>query len=374
MPQHWDIFCQVVDNYGDIGVCWRLARQLATEHRIEVRLWVDDLGSLQRICPETNPQAGIQHHGNVEIRHWSTPFPDVATAQVVIEAFGCELPAAYQAAMAQVQKKPVWINLEYLSAEPWVEGCHALPSPHPRLPLNKTFFFPGFTPATGGLLRESGLLARRDDLQQTPARLRLALNLPDPPESTLTVSLFCYDNAPVSDLLTAWQRATTPVCCLLPEGRALAPVARHFGLPALTPGDTVQRGNLTLHVLPFLRQEDYDLLLWTCDCNFVRGEDSFVRAQWAGRPMVWQIYVQAENAHLIKLDTFLDRYCAGLPPQTADAVRRLHHGWNTNAPLCWDDFIHHRAALEAHATAWSYSLARQADLVSNLVIFCKNRV
>ncbi len=374
MPQHWDIFCQVVDNYGDIGVCWRLARQLATEHRIEVRLWVDDPGSLQRICPETDPQAEIQHHGNVEIRHWSTPFPDVAAAEVVIEAFGCELPAGYQAAMARAPEKPVWINLEYLSAEPWVEGCHALPSPHPQLPLNKIFFFPGFTPATGGLLRENGLLARRDDLQQAPARLRLALNLPDPSENALTVSLFCYDSAPVSDLLMAWQRATTPVCCLLPEGRALALVARHFGLPALAPGDTVQRGNLTLHVLPFLRQEDYDLLLWACDCNFVRGEDSFVRAQWAGRPMVWQIYVQAENAHLIKLDAFLDRYCAGLAPQAADAVRRFHHGWNTNPPLCWDDFIRHRAALEAHAKVWASALSTQTDLASNLVIFCKYRV
>ncbi|MBY0444112.1 MAG: elongation factor P maturation arginine rhamnosyltransferase EarP, partial [Burkholderiales bacterium] len=37
----WDIFCRVIDNYGDIGVCWRLARQLSFEHGFAVRLMVD---------------------------------------------------------------------------------------------------------------------------------------------------------------------------------------------------------------------------------------------------------------------------------------------------------------------------------------------
>ena len=49
-PQ-WDVFCAVVDNYGDIGVCWRLSRQLAAEHGIAVRLWVDDLKPFARLCP-----------------------------------------------------------------------------------------------------------------------------------------------------------------------------------------------------------------------------------------------------------------------------------------------------------------------------------
>ena len=373
-PARWDIFCNVIDNYGDIGVCWRLARQLAAEHGIDVRLWVDDLASLQRISPEVDPQASIQYHTGVDIRHWTTPFPDVNPAAVVIEAFGCEVPASYQTAMAQSEEKPVWINLEYLSAEPWIESCHALPSPHPHVPLTKYFFFPGFTPKTGGLLQEHDLLARRDALQQNPAQFWQAMNLPCPVANESTVSLFCYDTAPVADLLTAWETSSTPVRCLLPEGKALAVVAAHFDQPALAPGDTVQRGNLALHVLPFLRQEDYDLLLWACDCNFVRGEDSFVRAQWAGKPMVWQIYVHQENVHLTKLDAFLHRYCAGMDQPTADSVRAFHRAWNTHAPMNWNDFHQHQAALESHAKAWASRLAQQTDLASNLVIFCKNRV
>src|SRR5512146_2914773 len=128
-----DIFCTVVDNYGDIGVCWRLARQLAGEHGFAVRLWVDDLASFQRLCAEVDPALASQRCRGVDIHHWPVTFPEVEPAQLVIEAFACELPERYVLAMADLTDKPVWLNLEYLSAEGWVEGCHALPSPHPRL-------------------------------------------------------------------------------------------------------------------------------------------------------------------------------------------------------------------------------------------------
>ncbi len=372
-PVRWDIFCQVVDNYGDIGVCWRLARQLAAEHGLTVRLWVDDLHSLQRIFPDTDPTTGIQQHIGVDIRQWSTPFPPTEAAEVVIEAFGCALPESYLAAMAGSSSRPVWINLEYLSAEAWVEGCHALPSPHPQYPLTKHFFFPGFTPATGGLLRESGLISRRDGLLENPEQLWQQLNLAPPGPDETTVSLFCYDNAPIDDLISAWEKTSLPVRCLIPEGKPLTRASAHFG-KVLDPGDTLIRGNLRLQAIPFLRQEDYDLLLWACDCNFVRGEDSFVRAQWAARPMIWQIYVQEENAHLVKLDAFLDRYCRDMAPETATVLRKFHHGWNRHGVLDWPALQAALTDLRTHAVRWSEVLSGQPDLASNLVIFCKNPV
>ena len=37
-PLLWDIFCQVIDNHGDVGVCWRLARELAARgHTVTTR-------------------------------------------------------------------------------------------------------------------------------------------------------------------------------------------------------------------------------------------------------------------------------------------------------------------------------------------------
>jgi hypothetical protein len=224
--RRWDIFCRVVDNYGDIGTCWRLVQQLADEHQADVRLWVDNLGSFARLCPAISIDAIEQHVGPIEIRLWPADFPIVEVADVVIEAFACEIPSTYVTAMARRTVAPVWINLEYLSAEAWVEDCHLLASPHSTLPLTKYFFFPGFTPRTGGLLRERDLLSRSDDDVTPVGRARLpgselettnsdgqkcpsyaaagfwrSVGIPPRIDGELRVSLFCYDNAALPDLL-----------------------------------------------------------------------------------------------------------------------------------------------------------------------------
>ena len=152
----WDVFCRVVDNLGDVGVSWRLARILAREHGKRVRLWVDDLTVLSLLRPEIDPARERQVLEGVEVALLRDAVPDAEIADVVVETFGCDPPPEYVEAMARRARRPRWINLEYLSAEDWVEGSHALPSPNPRLPLVKHYFFPGFTPRTGGLLREGG--------------------------------------------------------------------------------------------------------------------------------------------------------------------------------------------------------------------------
>ena len=320
-----DIFCTVVDNYGDIGVCWRLARQLVHEREVAVRLWVNDLASLQRLCPAVDPTLAEQVWDGIAVRHWTLVFPEVEPAQLVIEAFACELPERYVLAMAGQRQKPVWINLEYLSAEDWVEGCHKLPSPHPRLPLVKYFFFPGFTPQTGGLLLERDLLARRDAFQNDEPLLAAywqSIGLELPQSDELRVSLFSYETPVLPELLQIWEQGAQAVTCLLPEGRALPQAAAYFGQQRGKAGDVWQRGKLRLQVLPFVAQEHYDELLWACDVNFVRGEDSFVRAQWAGRPFIWHIYPQHDGVHMQKLRAFMDLYCAGLAPGARRRPRR----------------------------------------------------
>lgn len=380
---YWDIFCRVIDNYGDVGVCWRLSRQLAAEYGIQVRMLVDDLICLQRICPHIDTTLTTQNQQGVQILHWTEPFPDLVPAEVVIETFGCELPANYVTAMASAaspqdtgteeKRERIWINLEYLSAEPWVEGYHGLASPHPYLPLTKYFFFPGFTAATGGLVREARLMAQRDTVRSNPTPLWYELGIPHPTAAETVVSLFCYDNAPIDNLLEAWAVSALPVWCLLPKDKGLIQAANWTGESDLAAGDSVQRGNLTLHILPFLPQENYDHLLWACDCNFVRGEDSFVRAQWAARPMIWHIYPQQNNAHQPKLEAFLDRYCQELTKEAAIALRAFHQCWNSSRCPDWNDFWKHRAVLQQHALAWAGQLAQTADLASNLVHFCKKQ-
>ena len=381
--RRWDIFCTVVDNFGDIGVCWRLAQQLADEHAADVRLWVDRLDSFARLCPSISTDAAEQRVGSITIRLWAFGFPNVEVADVVIEAFACEIPETYIAAMAQRPVAPVWINLEYLSAEDWVEGCHLLPSPHPQWPLTKYFFFPGFTSKTGGLLRERNLLADRAAFDAAAEKaFWLGLNVPPRggceayptkisqprADDELRVSLFCYDNPALPELLQCWADGPETVRVLAAHGSATEQIASWSG-SELLPGSTLQRGALTVQALPFLPQPTYDRLLWACDVNFVRGEDSFVRAQWAQRPFVWQIYPQSEQAHLVKLDAFLARYLDGF--KDAEAVRGCWQSWNGagGMPAAWPDFVAHRQCIQQHGSAWVRQLDRLGDLANNLARF-----
>ncbi len=434
-PRSCDIFCNVIDNYGDIGVCWRLARQLANEHGLTVRLWVDDLNSLARLCPEADAALERQRCRGVEVRRWAEPFPPLphplshggerGVADLVIEAFACKLPQSYIEAMAKIQqpsvpeakmdarrqgfverdstnqysegdeaaannadaslvgREPVWINLEYLSAEDWVEGCHKLPSPHPSLPLTKYFFFPGFTPKTGGLLLERDLLARRDAFQNDTVQQQAfwqSAGIKMPPAETLKISLFTYENAALHGLFDMWAAGTQPVLCLMPEGRILPQAGRYFGDDTPSAGNDYARGRLQMRVLPFVEQERYDELLWACDVNFVRGEDSFVRAQWAGKPFIWQIYPQHDAVHLKKLEAFLNLYSGQLSWTASEAVQGLWRAWNmgsgagqaasTGSGQAWPAFMAVHDELSRHAQDWSRHLAEN-NLALNLLDFSK---
>lgn len=377
-PQSWDLFCSVVDNYGDIGVCWRLARQLVAEHGLHVRLWVDDLAAFRRICPDIDPGLAAQSCRGVEVRHWVNPFPAAEPAEVVVEAFACELPEGYVHAMAARPVKPRWINLEYLSAEDWVGECHGLASPSPRLPLVKHFFFPGFADGSGGVPQERDLDRRRRAFQ-LDASAREAfwqeLGLPAPHGEESRISLFCYPGSRAEELFACW-RERAPVTCLVPEGIAGEAIATFFGQDVPEAGGALHRGSLELRVLPFLDQDSYDRLLWACDCNFVRGEDSFVRAQWALRPMVWQPYPQAEGTHLHKLEAFLRIYCRGLSDETTQAVSAMWTAWNRGEGMAkaWPAFWAQSVALARHAESWAATLRGNGGLAAKLVQFCSDKL
>ena len=367
-----DIFCNVIDNYGDIGVCWRLARQLAQEHSLAVRLWVDDLSSLAKLCHETDATLESQHCRGVEVRRWADPFPEAQPAELVIEAFACKLPQGYIEAMAE-QQQSVWVNLEYLSAEDWVHGCHGLPSPHPNLPLTRYFFFPGFTKQTGGLLLERDLFARRDAFQSDAAQQQAfwqSIGMEMPSAEALKISLFGYENAALHDLFDAWASGAQPVLCVVPEGRILPQAGQYFGDTAPHAGSSYTRGNLQVHVLPFVEQERYDELLWACDVNCVRGEDSCVRAQWAAKPFVWQIYPQHDAVHWQKLQAFLNLYCAPLSAAASQAMQGMWREWNSGgeAGQAWPAFAAARGELNEHAQHWARQLAVN-NLALNLLDF-----
>jgi uncharacterized repeat protein (TIGR03837 family) len=353
----WDIFCKVIDNFGDIGVCMRLATDLASRGE-RVRLWVDDTSALGWMVPEPHPR--------VEVRTWQKPLniQDLTPSQILVEAFGCDIDpefiAAYLGWVGAKNKKPVWINLEYLSAEPFVERCHRLPSPvmsGPGKGVTKHFFYPGFTSKTGGLLREPALHERLTHFDRAQWLHAQGLVV----SSELLVSLFCYEPLALGALLDQWANATTPTRLLVTAGRATQAVqAAIKNRIALKPMWNVL-GQLSISYLPLLSQPDFDHLLWACDLNFVRGEDSLVRAIWANKPFVWQIYPQNDQAHAPKLDAFL----ALLPPN--EPWREFHRVWNglSDAPMPAIDLPLWQEAASEFRTLQ----VKQIDLVTQLLGF-----
>jgi uncharacterized repeat protein (TIGR03837 family) len=372
----WDIFCRVIDNYGDIGVCWRLARQLANEHGLSVRLWVDDVAALKHIWPAT-AIAPTQKVEAVTVKIWHEEFSTDYVADVVIEAFACHIPDQYIQQMAHTNPAPQWINLEYLSAESWVEGCHQLTSIHPHNGLRKTFFFPGFAEKTGGLLREKNLLNQREafSLLSKKSAFLKQLGVTDGASSRLLISLFSYENPAILHFLNSCSHSSTPILYLVPEGKTLNYINNSMNLK-LKKGDSYTQNSLTIKALPFLTQADYDQLLWTCDINFVRGEDSFVRAQWAAKPFIWHIYPQDEESHLVKLNAFLKMYAEHMHPDLAEFITGFWHDWNTgeDGSERWNKILPLYQEWSRHTQDWCKTLERRTDLTSNLVHFCQKKL
>ena len=370
--KQWDIFCKVVDNFGDIGVCWRLAKQLVYEHGLQVRMFVDDLKTARQVIP-TLQFTQMQLVEEIEIQHWKTDSTFERAADVVIEAFACELPQDYLSLMSQDH---IWVNLEYLSAEPWVESFHGGNSRFSDTNLKRHFFFPGFGDATGGLLREHDLLSRRDRFLATQAQQslfwqQLGVNQSD----SLKISLFNYTHAPLSALFHKLSSDKQKITLLAPVNACLQRFSSIFDRSNLAAGDQYSVGSLTLQVLPFLSQDDYDKLLWACDANVVRGEDSWIRAVWAGKPFIWQPYPQTENTHLAKLNAFLDAFYVdggSVKKTIADAHLAWSTGELTNEVL--DKYLSELTNIEAITLRQSGRLAEQTDLAAKLVIFCKNLI
>ena len=360
----WDVFCRVVDNFGDIGVCWRLACNLA-ERGQRVRLWVDDATALRWMAPEG--------HAGVEVSPWhaATAFPP--PGDVVVEAFGCDPAPVFLSAMAAASadgRAPTWLNLEYLSAERYVERSHALASPQtsgPARGLTKWFFYPGFTAATGGLLREPGLQAEQAAFDRTAWLAAHGIALGD---DERLVSVFCYPGAPADRLIASLAATGLPTLIATAPGAATGAVRAALA----TLGEA--QATLRQHPLPWLPQPQFDRLLWAADLNFVRGEDSWVRAHWAGKPFVWQAYPQDDGAHGAKIGAFLDLALAPADAGAAETIRDWTAAWNglddTAAPLPgWTPET--LAATGLAARAWRDQLGASADLVARLLAFVREK-
>ena len=372
----WDIFCQIVDNYGDAGVCWRLARALSRLSSSSVNNVECDDSRIRLFCDDLNVLNVIAHgdavgHGaslGIEVLPWSaaeSPAVLASVGDVVVEAFACHLPKPYIEAMVQKTsqktspKPPIWINLEYLTAEAWADEMHLMPSPQNN-GLNKYFYFPGFTPKTGGVL-----LGDWDEVTSN------SLNIPQSLSSAFEscrprskkISVFHYKQAP----LDSWLDSVNQAALAHGEMVDVFLCADQNVSAATQTSFSLADSAVKLIQLPFIPQEDYDYLLSVCDINLVRGEDSFVRAQWASKPFIWDIYPQSDLAHEVKLNAFLERYFEGVSAEFR-AIGISAMKWGPAS-----DWWSHLSSWTSHSEAWRQKLMGLGHLEGKILDFVKSQ-
>lgn len=359
-----DLFCRVIDNFGDAGVCWRLARRLLALGVGSVRLVTDHPDVLALIAPEAGSIVRVAEWNAFE-REAAAPGFD--PAELVIESFGCRLPEAYDEALAKKRAAakaagrtpPFYLNLDYLSAEDWVEESHDVVGLHPRLDLPKLWFFPGFTARTGGVVIEDGLMEAQAHFLSSERDAFLSSLGADPARRTLFV--FCYPVNRVETIAEGLRLAPAPWSVLIAPGAAgdrleglLSQADRSRILPVRT---------------PFLPQTEFDRLLWASDAAVIRGEDSFVRAQLAATPLLWSTYPTEDGAHRVKLDAWLGRFAPSLPEGLREDYVRASNDWLEGAldAKAFANLLVRAPELARGFRAWREGLLANGDLGANIL-------
>jgi uncharacterized repeat protein (TIGR03837 family) len=379
-----DIFCHVVDNFGDVGVVIRFAKEFKRSHpQCRLRVFIDDLTALQHIFPSADPGAFCQEHAGItyiDSRSLTeASLQTLGTAEVLIEAFACYIPEIVLDAASK--KRTYIINLEHLSAEKWVEGYHLKESLLGRGELRKYFFMPGFTRDTGGVIVDSDVENSRQHLQEN--RLACLHELLRPfgtftnnMEEAIFATIFTYDQR-FDGFLETLAGIPKPLFCMVfdRKSREAMKAALENKNAEQASGSVYRLGTVTIAFPPFLAQSEFDKLLCLCDLNMVRGEDTFARAILSEKPFIWHAYKQDDNYQLVKVKAFLQAFRPYFDDEQAYAsYHDLHMQFNDSCggPVTrelYDRFLENLNKIK-HATGkMSYFIRDNCNLISNFTQF-----
>jgi uncharacterized repeat protein (TIGR03837 family) len=364
----WIIFCRVVDHFGDAGFCWRLCLALADRgaaHGIgQVTLVIDAPDVLQKI------QGPVQQHA-VRVLDWES-VSALPQADVVIEAFGCNPPQAF---IESLKPGAISITLDYLATEAWADQTHGRPSPRPNPLAHQRYWFnPGFSKKTGGLLHGQWRHISKAERQQWR---KLLINA----EVRGTKNQGSYSQLHSNNDHNTNDHSNNDhsnVFLVLAFGYPDAPWAalkeimqQHLPAPFTRVVFWQPKG------LEY-SQTEFDQILQACDLNFVRGEDSFVRAHWAAAgpwqvPFIWQPYRQEQNAHEDKLAGWAQSI---LRLKTLAPLHHMHWSWNhlggRDLQTDWKELVGHWQAVRHSLHRQCLKLAGRAGLEDQLIKLVKN--
>lgn len=364
-----DIFCNIIDNFGDIGVSYRLAKEIASNKYI-VHLYVDDLYIFSKIENKINIHKKFQklskylfiHKWDNNLKHNYIP------SYTIIETFGCNLP---QYISNKITDKNLWINLEYLSAENWIEDCHLKISPQSN-GLKKYFFFPGFTPNTGGL-NFNKLVTKINKikfLQKFSHHIsNRKLKIKEIPNLCKNYSfnlIFTYDNPQVKNITISKLKQNPNSVFFIAEGKS----------STIFNNNTIKEikekfPKAKLFKFKMINQSNFNKLINICDLVIVRGEDSIVQAIIQEKLFLWDIYKQEENAHLDKIKHFIYKYIPQNNKNYNDIYESLINLNTSNIYSNFDSFMLKSEEIISHNKLWARELKQNDSLCSNLLNFIK---
>jgi uncharacterized repeat protein (TIGR03837 family) len=363
------ILCKVVDNYGDIGFVYRLARSLTLHApQSRIRLIVSNLSSFSKMAPGIDPNLPVQIYRGWIVYYWyadaicmkefSKQQPDI-----LLECFQCGRPDWMETLLFSqgVPRIVTCINIDYLTAETYAEDFHRLKSATRSTRVRKINFMPGFTSATGGLIIEK-------NVPETIIHKK---------EHTFEIALFSYEQnfAPVIDAIVQFQQekrikdSNFHVHVFVAEGKSAGPFIAAWE----TAGKPFQ-----ITKLPFLSQTNWDKLLNTMSFNFIRGEDSLSRASLSGIPFIWHAYPQNENYQLVKVNALLDRIKPFLDDNEFELLFRVWNSYNNpdkriaESKIFQNDLctlLHHTTALQPSFTRFSEMLVHNGNFTDHLLTF-----
>ncbi len=359
-----NIFCDVIDNFGDAGVCLRLGRDLCNKKE-KVNLFCNDLEAIKKIIKKEDLD-----NQNLKISLWPTKEDNIDLKDTVIQAFSVRLPDFIYSNIKK--NKALVINLEYLTAEPFADDCHKLPSFSDG--IESFFFFPGFTNKTGGLVIEDSFLKKvKNKNNLLKNQFEEKTNIKDS-----YITLFSYENSNVNyivkNLSKLAEEQNKSLTIIVFEGKPINNLNNKLNLN-LRVGDTYKLDNIFIKVSPMVDQDEYDSLLIKSFINLVRGEDSIVRAMLSGNPFLWNIYPQEENAHIDKINALFDRmneFCSD--KESVEILRQLTLSYNGDSDFIHDfDFSLFIEKWKHLSEEWRDHLLSLGSLTDNLLAFIREK-
>ena len=339
-----DIFCQVIDNYGDVGVAYRLAREFKRVYpNKKLRFVINQIEELNL----------IRKSEDIEIILYKDISKIENSADLIIESFGCEIPKEYMD--KALKKSKLIINLEYFSAEKWVDDFH-LQESFLEGNLKKYFFIPGLSEKSGGILLDNEFLQRKKKVEANKEYYLEKFGIKE--KYDLMGSIFSYEKN-FDSLIEELKKLDKKIILLILSEKTQKNFIKYFDN-----GNNYDK--IKFVKLPFFSYDKYEELLALCDFNLVRGEDSFVRALLLGKPFLWHIYPQDENTHIKKLESFLEKYCSN-----NKELKQTFINYNINK----DDFSYffkNFKEIEKYNKNYANYLIKNCDLMEKLINFIEN--